>query len=307
MQDEKSLLIDSLRKLRLLEASQDSMLYAERSTISIWLDKVLSPELLYFFVASVILFVAGLTCAYLLYLRARHTKRNDSLQAKSLRRAASAVLALASQGAFFILATLALSNVLPSQFYGPLYWLGWQVSMLWFVFFGFLFVLGFVRDKKSYDIYFITTLALLSWLLMLGYNDWTWQQILSFLNAHIRYSIKTQMPFSFGEEHLLLKVSKNTYYAMSIHLGAWVIAFSMGGYYAYRRSKAYQDDSARSASFQLSLIMFLIAALGILLFAFLYGSPKKLFKLNLIVSLVVLGMFFYGVRSVYRHGRYRRV
>ncbi len=307
MPDERSLLIDSLRQLRLLERAQDSTFFTGRSAISIWLDKVLSPELLWLFIGAVVLFVGGLICAYLLYIRAQRTKRNDSLQAKTLRRAASALLALGSQGGFFILATLSLSNVLPSQFYGQLYWLGWQVSLLWFVFFGFLFALGFVRDKKSYDIYFITTLVLLSFVLMIGYNDWTWRQILSLVSASVRYKISAEMPFSFGEEHLWLKFSKNTYYAMTIHLAVWIVAFSLGGYRIYRRSKAYQDESARRASFQLSLAMCLIAGLGAVLFALLYGNPKSLFTLNIVVSLMALSILFYSIRAVYRHGRYRRV
>jgi hypothetical protein len=307
MPDEKSQLIDSLRQLRLLERAQDSTLYTGRSTISIWVDKVLSPELLWTFIGSAVLFIGGLICAYLLYLRAQRTKRNDTLQAKSLRMAAFALLALATHGGFFILATFTLTNVLPSQFYGQLYWLGWQVSLLWFVFFAFLFALGFVRDRKSYDFYFITTLILLSLLLMFGYNDWTWRQILSFLGASIRYNIQAEIPFSFGEEHLWLKFSKNTYYAMAIHFAAWVVAFSIGGYRIYRRSKVYQDESARSASFQLSLLMFLVAGLGAILFALLYSNPKKLFELNLVISLMALSVLFYGIRAVYRHGRYRRV
>lgn len=307
MPDEKSLLIDSLRQLRLLERAQDSTLYTGRSAISIWMDKVLSPELLWQFIGSAVLLIGGLICAYLLYTRAQRAKRNDSLQAKSLQMASASLIALASQGGFFILATFTLSNVFPSQFYGQLYWLGWQVSLLWFVFFGFLFALGFVRDKKSYDVYFITTLSLLSVCLMLGYNDWSWRQILSLFNASVRYNIRAEMPFSLGEEHLWLKFSKNTYYAMSIHFAAWVIAFSIGGYRIYRRSRAYQDDSARNASFQLSLAMFLIAGLGAMLFMFLYGSPKSFFELNLMASLIALGVFFYGIRAVYRHGRYRRV
>ena len=307
MPDEKSLLIDSLRQLRLLERSQDSTLYTGRSAISIWTDKVLSPELLWLFIGAVVLFVGGLICAYLLYLRAQRAKRNDSLQAKSLQRASAALFALASQGGFFILATFSLSNVLPSQFYGQFYWLGWQVSLLWFVFFGFLFALGFVRDKKSYDVYFITTLVLLSFFLMIGYNDWTWRQILSLFNASVRYNIRAEMPFSLGEEYLWLKFSKNTYYAMSIHFAAWIVAFGLGGYRIYRRSKAYQDESARGASLQLSLAMFLIAGLGAMLFALLYASPKSLFALNIAASLIALGVLFYGVRAVYRHGRYRRV
>ncbi len=307
MLDEKSLLIDSLRQLRLMERLQDSTLHAGRSTISIWTDKVLSPELLWTFIGSAVLFVGGVICAYLLYLRAQRTKRNDSLQAKSIRMASFALFALASQGGFFILATFTLTNVLPSQFYVHLYWLGWQVSLLWFVFFGFLFALGFVRDKKSYDAYFITTLVLLALFLMLGYNDWTWRQILSFLDTSVTYNIQAEMPFSFGEEHLWLKLSKNTYYAMVIHFAAWVVAFSMGGYRIYRRSKIYQDESARSASFQLSLLMFLIAGLGAVLLALLYSSPKKLFEINWLISIVVLGVLFYGIRAVYRHGRYRRV
>ncbi len=307
MPDEKSLLTDSLRQLRLLERAQDSTLYTGRSTISIWIDKVLSPEIIWLFIGSIVLLVGGLICAYLLYLRAQRAKRNDSLQAKSLRMASFALLALASQGGFFIVATLTLSNVLPSQFYGQLYWLGWQVSLLWFVFFGFLFALGFVRDKKSYDVYFITTLILLSSFAMIGYTDWTWKQILSIFKAPIHYNIRAEMPFSLGEEHLWLKYSKNTYYAMTIHFAAWILAFSIGGYRIYRRSKAYQDESARSASFQLSLAMFLIAGFGATLFALLHGSPKKLFEMNLAVSLIVLAVFFYGIRAVYRHGRYRRV
>ncbi|MGQ9806288.1 MAG: hypothetical protein ACUVRP_09455 [Chlorobiales bacterium] len=307
MPDEKSLLIDSLRQLRLLERAQDSTLYTGRSTISIWMDKVLSPELLWPFIGSAMLLIGGLICAYLLYMRAQRAKRNDSLQAKSLRRASAALLALASQGGFFILATFTLSNVFPSQFYGQLYWLGWQVSLLWFVFFGFLFALGFVRDKKSYDIYFVITLGLLSFCLMLGYNDWSWRQILSLFNASVRYNIRAEMPFSFGEEYLWLKFSKNTYYAMSIHFAAWIIAFSIGSYRIYRRGKAYQDDSARSASFQLAISMLLIAGLGATLLVLLNGNPKVLFGSNLIVSLIALGGFFYGVRGVYQHGRYRRV
>lgn len=307
MPDEKSLLIDSLQQLRLLERAQDSTLYAGRSTISIWIDKAFSPELLWLFICASILLFGGLICAYLLYARAQRAKRNDSLQAKSLRMAAAATLALATQGGFFILATFSLANVLPSRFYGQLYWLGWQISLLWFVFFGFMFAMGFVRDRKSYDVYFITTLILLSFFLMMGYNDWTWRQILGIFNAAARYNVKAQMPFSLGEEHLWLKFSKNTYYAMTIHLGAWVIAFSVGGYRIYRRSKAYQDESARIASFQLSLAMFLIAGLGATLFALLHASPKNLFSLNLAMSLIALGALFYGVRAVYRHGRYRRV
>jgi hypothetical protein len=307
MPDEKSLLIDSLRQLRLLERAQDSTLYTGRSNISIWIDKVLSPEITWLFIGSIVLLVGGLICAYLLYLRAQRAKRNDTLQARSLRMASLALLALASQGGFFILATLTLSNVLPSQFYGQFYWLGWQVSLLWFVFFGFLFALGFVRDKKSYDVYFITTLILLTFFVMIGYNDWTWRQILSLINASVRYNIRAEMPFSLGEEYLWLKFSKNTYYAMSAHFAAWVIAFSIGGYRIYRRSKAYQDESAKNAAFQLSLTMFLIAGLGAVLFVLLYGSPKKLFDWSLILSLIVLGSFFYSIRAVYRHGRYRRV
>ncbi len=307
MPDEKSLLIDSLRQLRLLERAQDSTLYAGRSTISIWTDKVLSPELLWTFIGSAVLFIGGVICAYLLYLRAQRAKRNDTLQAKSLRMASFALLALATQGGFFILATFTLSNVLPSQLYGQLYWLGWQVSLLWFVLFGFLFALGFVRDKKSYDVYFITTLVLLAFFLMIGYNDWTWRQILSLFNESVRYNIRAEMPFSFGEEHLWLKFSKNTYYAMGIHFAAWVLAFSIGGYRIYRRSKAYQDESARSAAFQLSLSMFLIAGLGAVLFALLYGNPKSLFGVSQMTSLIALGVLFYSTRAVYRHGRYRRV
>ncbi|MFN3346016.1 MAG: hypothetical protein ACK412_10255, partial [Chloroherpetonaceae bacterium] len=225
----------------------------------------------------------------------------------SLKMASAALFALASQGGFFILATLSLSNVLPSQFYGQLYWLGWQVSLLWFVFFGFLFALGFVRDKKSYDVYFITTLLLLSFCLMIGYNDWTWRQILSLFIASIRYNIRAEMPFSLGEEHLWLKFSKNTYYAMTIHFAAWIVAFGLGGYRIYQRSKAYQDESARSASFQLSLAMFLVAGLGAMCLTLLYASPKSLFGLNIALSLIALSVLFYGVRAVYRHGRYRRV
>lgn len=307
MPDEKSLLIDSLRQLRLLERSQDSTLYTGRSTISIWMDKVFAPELLWQFSASAVLFIAGLIGAYLFYTRAQRAKRNDNLQARSLRMASAALFALASQGGFFILATLTLSNVLPSQFYGQLYWLGWQVSLLWFVFFGFLFALGFVRDKRSYDVYFITTLILITFFLMLSYNDWTWRQILSLFNASVRYNIRAEMPFSLGEEYLWLKFSKNTYYAMSIHFVAWIVAFSIGGYRIYRRSKAYQDESARSASFQLSLAMFLIAGLGAMLIVLLYSNPKKLFAVNLVASLLALGVLFYGIRAVYRHGRYRRV
>ncbi len=312
MLDEKSLLIDSLRQQRLLERAQDSTLYAGRSAISIWLDKVFLPELMWLFLASAVLFVAGLICAYLLHLRAQRAKRNDRLQARSLQMASWAVLALASQGGFFILATLTLSNVLPSKFYGQLYWLGWQVSLLWFVFFGFLFALGFVRDKRSYDIYFITTLLLLSCCLMIGYNDWTWGQLLSFIEflafeTPMRYNITSEMTFSFGEEHLWLKFSKNTYYAMAIHFGAWILAFSIAGYRIYQRSRAYQDNSSRKSAFQLSLVMFLIAGCGAVLLLLLYGNPKKLFTLNIFLSLMTLAMLFYGVGGVYRHGRYRRI
>lgn len=211
--------------------------------------------------------------------------------------ASLALLALASQGGFFILATLTLSNVLPSQFYGQFYWLGWQVSLLWFVFFGFLFALGFVRDKKSYDVYFITTLILLSFFLMIGYNDWSWRQILSLVNVSVRYNIRAEMPFSFGEEHLWLKFSKNTYYAMTIHFAVWVLAFSIGGYRIYRRSKAYQDESAKNAAFQLSLTMFLIAGLGAVLFVLLYGSPKKTLRLELNLVVDSVGQFLLQHKS----------
>ncbi|MCS6988660.1 MAG: hypothetical protein NZM06_04010 [Chloroherpetonaceae bacterium] len=307
MPDEKSLVGDSLRQLRALELAQDSTLYVGRSAVSVWLEKALSPELRLPFFESLLLLVGGLICAYLLYLRAKRAKRNDQLQGRALQMAAFALLALATKGLFFIVATLTLANALPAHLYGQLYWLGWQLSLVWFVFFGLLFALGFVRDRKSYDVYFITTLILLAAVLSLTYNDWTWRQILWFAAGTARYDIKAKMPFSFGEEHLWLRHSKNTYYAMMIHFGAWIAAFGAAGYRVYRRSKAYQDESARNASHQLALALFFIAGIGIAFIALLYASPKTLFAISLSAAILALASLFYGVRGIYRHGRYRRV
>lgn len=307
MPDDKSLVIDSLRQLRAAELAQDSSLYVGRSAISVWLEKAFSPDLRFPFLESLMLAIAGLVCAYLLYERAKRAKRNDQLQARSLRMASMALLALATKGMFFIAATLSLANVLPAYLYGQLYWLGWQLSLVWFVFFGLMFAFGFVRDRKSYDVYFITTLVLLAAILSFVYNDWTWRQILGFAAGAARYDIRAEMPFRFGEEHLWLKHSKNTYYAMLIHLAAWALAFGVAGYRVYRRSGAYQDESARSASYQLAIALFVVAGIGVALASLLYANPEALFGSSLSAALVALAALFYGVRGVYKHGRYRRV
>lgn len=307
MPDQKAILIDSLRKIRFSEQLTDSSLYSGRSAVSIWLDKVTSPEMRFLFFTALMLLIAGAICGYLLLLRAKRAKRNDSLQARSLKMAAFAIFALASNGLFFICATLSLANVITNIQYGQLYWLGWQISLVWFVFFGLMFALGFVRDRKSYDIYFITTITLLAILLSITYNDWSWKQVLSLLNSSIQYSISSEMPFRFGEEHLWLKFSKNTFYAMLIHFGVWIIAFGLGGYLVFRRSKGYQDESARNASYQLSWSLLAISLFGVMNGAMLYVAPRNLFSISPFLTVLALALLFASVRSVYKHGRYRRV
>lgn len=313
MPDRFYLLTDSLSRLTALKASQDSLRLTKQSAISYWLDQVLSPEHKPEFVLSLLLVFGGLLFAFLLSQRRKRLESVDRLQAQALQFASLALLALASKGLFFIIASFALAGILAPGSYGQLYWLGWQISLVWFVYCSFMFALGFTRSRKSYDLFFAVSLALVFLIITGLYNEWFWKWLLYklgvvdidpiFIDKPI---VSLAPPFPIGTELLMPEISVFARIALLAHFTLALLLFSYAAYLIFRRARLYQDDSAKRATYLLSLAFLLMALFG------LYGLLKFRSDLSTLASnsylaaLVLLVIFFFSVRNTYRHGRYKR-
>lgn len=313
MPDKEYLLRDSLRRLSELKATEDSLRLSEQSAVSYWLDQMLSPELSLQFFVSLLLIFLGTVFAYLLYRRSDRLKSIDKLQARALQFAALALLCLASKGVFFIISSLAVSGVLAAGSYGQLYWLGWQISLLWFVYFAFMFAIGFTRSRKSYDIYFAMSLMLLFLVITALYNEWFWKWLLYKMKvAEIDPSridmlvVTLAPPLPFKTETLIPVMSRFSFFALSVHLLLWLVLFGYAAFVMFRRSRSYKDSSAKNAVFLLAstfLVLALFGGFGLLKFR---SDFSLLTSKSYLVALVAMIIFFLSVRNTYRHGRYKR-
>lgn len=313
MLDKEYLLKDSLRRLSELKAAEDSIRLSKQSAVSYWLDQMLSPELSFQFFESLLLIFLGVFFAYLLYHRSERMKSIDRLQARALQFAAMALLCLASKGVFFIISSFALSGILPPSSYGQLYWLGWQISLLWFVYCSFMFAVGFTRSRKSYDVYFATSLALLFLVITALYNEWFWKWLLYKMRvaeidpARIDKLVVTLAPpLPFKSETLIPVLSRFSLFALGTHLALWLILFGYAAFSIFRRSRSYQDPSAKNATLLLSLSFLALALLGGFGLLKFRNDFSLLASKSYLVALISLVVFFFSVRNTYRHGRYKR-
>jgi hypothetical protein len=313
MPDKQILLRDSLQHITRLKTLEDSLRLSKQSAISYWFDQMLSPELSFQFFESLLLIFLGGLFAYLLYHRSERIKSIDRLQARALLYAALALLCLASKGIFFLISSFALSGILPASSYGQLYWLGWQISLLWFVYCSFMFAIGFTRSRKSYDLFFATSLALLFLVITAFYNEWFWKWLLYKMKlaeidpARIDILVVTLAPpLPFKTEVLIPQLSPFASFSLGAHFTLWFMLFTYAAYVIFRRGRTYQDSSARNAVLILSLSFLILALFGIFGLLKFRQDFSLVASKSYLIALICLVIFFFGVRNTYRHGRYRR-
>ncbi len=311
--DRQVFLADSLYSLA-SRISSDSLRFKSRSGVSIWLDTVTSGQASLLFFESLLLIVLGVAFGYLLLQRRQRVKHTDRIQGQALQFAAFALFALASKGLFFIIASFSLAGVFYVGNYGQLYWMGWQISLLWFVFFGFLFALSFVRSRQSYDIFFFAGLCLLFIIVSGLYNEWFWKSLLyefRFVDIDSRkfntIIVKLAPPFPFGTEHLIPQLSFAALLAISAHFALWVGLYGYAAFRIFRRSRSYQDIKARRASEFLAAVFFVLALVGAGAFVLFRENFSALVAQSFLLALICALMFYLGVRNVYKHGRYKRI
>lgn len=291
MRDSTAILVDSLSKLSAAPASSaatDAMMNDGRSGIALWLEKLLATDALYLFILSLILALGGATFSYLFYHRSKRTRSNDRMQSQALVLASIAMGVLATKGVFFILATASFAGVIPDAYADLFLRLGWQFSMLWFLYFGFIFSLSFVRSRKSYDAYYLVALTLLFILLTIVYTQGT---------LHV----------SLWSPAFSVEMSGFPAYTLAAHLGLWVYLFLYVAYRVYRRSRSYRDLSARRALLLLSGAMLVVAGFGVLNLLLMRNNLPALQGLSYAVALSTMFLFYFSVRNAYKHGRYKRV
>ncbi len=311
--DRQAFLADSLHSLA-SRITPDSLRFNGRSGVSIWLDTVTSGQASMLFFESLLLIVVGVSFGYLLLQRRQRVKQTDRIQGQALQFAAFALFALASKGLFFIIASFALAGVFYVGNYGQLYWMGWQISLLWFIFFGFLFAVSFVRSRQSYDIFFFASLCVIFIIISALYNEWFWKSLLYELrlvdidsrrfNAII---VKLAPPFPFGTEHLIPQLSFAALLALSAHFALWVGLYGYAAFRIFRRSRSYQDTKARRASEFLAAAFFVLALIGVGAFILFRENFSALVAQSILLALVCALIFYLGVRNVYKHGRYKRI
>lgn len=305
MRDKEQILADSLERLTQPIPTADSLAIETVPSVSVWLDKIISGNLLFLFVESLILIFGGVTLAYLLYRRLKRVIKTDKLQARALFFATLAILALSTKGVFFLIGSLSLIKLVPPALYVQLYWLGWQVSFLWFILFGFLFSVMFTQSRKSYDVYYLTGLSMFFIALTFFYNE----TLLGYFSLPGKISIgpKNFVAIAYDSAYLLLKQSRVLTYAVTIHLGLWVYLFGMGAYRIYKRARRYKDESARKAALHVSIAFALIAALGAIGYILFKSNLSLLTSQSYTIAIVVMCLFYFSVKGVYRHGRYGRI
>ncbi|MBC8042512.1 MAG: hypothetical protein IAF08_03620 [Rhizobacter sp.] len=292
-QDNTASLVDSLAKLSERSAAADSGRYAGRSEVAVWLDKILSSDARLIFIESLVLVLAGATFAYLLYRRSKRSEANDASQARALSLAAFAIGALATKGLFFIASTAAFAGLIPPWAANHLLRLGWQFSLLWFVYFGFIFCLNFIRSRKSYDAYYLVAFTLLFALITLVYTQGKWE---------------VTFAFDLIDNPGTVFVSNAvTFYAVVIHLLLWTYLFLYIAYRIYKKAMSYRDLSARRAMLVLSMAMLGVAAIGILSFFLFRRSPGLFITQSYTAACAMMMLFYFSVRNAYKHGRYKRV
>ncbi|NTV45702.1 MAG: hypothetical protein HGB11_04095 [Chlorobiales bacterium] len=305
MRDKEQILADSLERITQPEPTAGSIASGAVPSVSDWLDKIISGNLLFLFIESLILIFGGATLAYLLYQRCKRVLKTDKLQGRALILATLAILALSTKGLFFLIGSLSLINIVPAALYAQLYWVGWQVSFLWFILFGFLFSVTFTQSRKSYDIYYLTGLSLFFIALTFFYNE----TLLGYfpLPGKISLGQKNFATIAYDSVYMLLKQSKVLSYAVTIHLVLWVYLFGLGAYRVYKRAKRYKDESARKAAFQVSIAFAAIAMIGAVGSILFYKNTPLLTSQSYTIAIVMMGAFYLGVQNIYRHGRYGRI
>jgi hypothetical protein len=301
--------LDSLSATDSLYINQfvvDSLVSSGRSRSSLWLETVTAPGFRLPFFASLVLIFGGIVAVYLLRDRAKRADRNDHLQSRALRMASLAILFLATKGFFFLLATLTIVNYLPPPRFGQIYWLGWQVSMVWFVFFSFQFALAFTRSKRTYDRFFTVFLFIVFLLLSLLYNDMTWKNLLSPVSS-VSFDFDKLPVFYYGYEGLWASLFPTTKYAMTIHFGGWVVLLGYSAYLIYRRAKTYQNDSSRTATLYLAAAFGSLVLFGAINLMLLVNKGKYLAGTSFLTAILSMGAIYFSVRNVYQRGRYKRL
>ncbi|MDW8465520.1 MAG: hypothetical protein RML35_04830 [Chloroherpetonaceae bacterium] len=214
---------------------------------------------------------------------------------------------------FFIVASLSLAGILSPGSYGQLYWLGWQISLVWFVYCSFMFALGFTRSRKSYDLFFAVGLALVFLIISGLYNEWFWKWLLYklgvvdidpiFIDKPI---VSLAPPFPIGTELLIPQISVFSLVALGAHFTLSLLLFGYAAYLIFRRARIYQDESAKRAAYLLSLSFLLMALLGLYSLLKFRSDLPALASNSYLAALVLSVIFFLSVRNTYRHGRYRR-
>jgi hypothetical protein len=301
--------LDSLSATDSLYINQyvvDSLVSSGRSRSSLWLETVTAPGFRLPFLASLLLIFGGIIAVYLLRDRAKRADRNDQLQSRALRMASLAILFLATKGVFFLLATLTIVNYLPPSRFGQIYWLGWQVSMVWFIFFGFRFALAFTRSKKIYDRFFNVFLFMVFLLLSLFYNEVTWKNLLSLVSS-VPFDFDKFPVFYYGYEGLWAMRFPTTKYTMTLHFVGWVVLFGYSAYLIYRRAKTYQNDSSRTATLYLAAAFGSVALLGAINLMLLVNKGRYMAGTSFLAATLSMGAIYFSVRNVYQRGRYKRL
>ncbi len=285
------------------ESHPDSLLLNTQSKFGLWLDRVTAPELIIPFWESTILFLVGLIFAYFFYKRSINMQKKDHLQTRALLLASLALLIISTKGLFFLVGSLSLINLLPQAIFSNVYWLGWQFSLLWFLCFAYLFALSFIRSKKSYDIYFITSFIFFFTFLTIFYNDTLINK--SFFKLTSESASNSNGAIVWSPEHLL---DKSTFlsYALNIHIIIWIYLFLSMAMFLYKKSKRYQDESARRASFILTAAFSIIGILGVVNLILLQQKSSLFTSQSYLIAILITCLFYYGVQNMYRHGRYKR-
>lgn len=286
------------------EAHPDSLILATHSKLGLWLEQVTSSELILPFLESLIILFGGISFAYMFYKKSLRMQKQDHLQTRALLLATLALIMLSTKGLFFLIGSLSLIDLLPNALFSNIYWLGWQFSMLWFTCFAYLFALSFIRSRKSYDVYFLTGFIFFFIFLTIFYNDTLINRTFFKISA-IKESGDSNTTNWVPE--FLLSQSLLLGYALYIHITLWVYLFLSTAYTMYKKSKRFRDDSARKASFILTSSFFGIGFLGLISFYLLYIKSPLFTSQSYIIAILVMGLFYFSVKNIYKHGRYKRL
>jgi L-asparagine transporter-like permease len=103
-------------------------------------------------------------------------------------------------------------------------------------------------------------------------------------------------------------LSKSTFldYALDIHIAIWIYLFLSTAYQLFKKSKRYQNESSRQASFLMSGAYFGIGFLGIISFILHFQKSSLFIPLSYVITILIMGLFYYSVHNIYKHGRYKR-